>query len=185
MSIEKIRQCYEAMAGSWTGCDWCTKFGAMQLDLNGCNAVKAAATAVESTGDQATEEWWAASRWLRQVERKADDAAVQGALALAAANAGAWEEALKHAHQAWLLERESGRPEPSGNCPSWRDLHSAIAQEVGTDPPRRRAADAQAPAGVRGELAALKAEVSRLTQRIQELESQEACATPIEFYVEQ
>ena len=156
----------------------------MELDLIDCSAIEATAMAVESVGDQATDEWWSASCWLRHVERKADDAAVQGALALAAANAEEWPEALHHAEQAWLLECESGRPLTPESRPSWQQLHKAIAAMNRPVAPQRQMSAAETPIGVKRELTAIKAEMDRLTHRVEELACLEAAA-PVEMYVEQ
>jgi hypothetical protein len=122
--LEDVRTAYEKAVGTWTGCDWPTGFGESSLDLNGCTAAEAEAGAVEAAGSESGEIWAAAARWLAEVERSAQEAEAQAAVALAAANAGEWSEAREHARRAWVLEFETGRP--LRHSPAWRLLHEAV-----------------------------------------------------------
>ncbi len=123
--LEESCTAYEEAAGTWTGCDWPTCFGATCLDLTGCTAAEAEARAVETAGSDDGEVWAAAARWLADVERSAQEAEGRAALALAAANAGEWAAARGHARRAWALEFETGRP-LHHYPPTWRGLYHAI-----------------------------------------------------------
>src|SRR5262249_39565269 len=48
--LDRICRTYEGATGTWTGCDWPTRFGASNLNLNGCKAVEAESVAVEAIG---------------------------------------------------------------------------------------------------------------------------------------
>jgi hypothetical protein len=173
-NLDAIRQAYEEMAGTWTGCDWRTCFGDNELDLNGCTAAKAAARAAQIAKPELADEWCLATQWLSEVERKADEAAVQGALALAAANAGCTCEALEHARRAWVLERETGRPTPRVDAPSWQQLYQAIEQ---TQRPSRPVGFTYKPEAASStlerRLADMAQNLERLAKRVAELENAE------------
>jgi hypothetical protein len=128
LNLESVRQSYDEMAGTWTGCDWPTCFGDEELDLNGWTSAEAVARSEDSLHPDAVDDWRLAAQWLCEVEHKADEAAVQGALALAAANAGYLLEALDHARRAWLFEKEIGRPASRPNTPSWQQVYKALEQ---------------------------------------------------------
>jgi hypothetical protein len=123
--LEECCAAYEEAAGTWVGCDWGTYFGATGLDLAGRTAAEAEALAVEAIGLDDGEVWAAAARWLGDVERSAREAEAQAALALAAANAGEWTEARKHARRAWALEFETGRP-LRHSPPTWQRFYQTI-----------------------------------------------------------
>jgi hypothetical protein len=121
-----VARAYEEAAGTWTGCDWTTRFGNNDLDLNGWAAAEAESMAVESTDPEEVEDWTAAATWLAQVEKNAEQAEAQAALAVAAANGGEWGEALEHARRALLLEFASGRPLWNHAPLTWQGLWNAI-----------------------------------------------------------
>jgi hypothetical protein len=121
---EVFRACQDAV-GKWAGCDWRTVFGAAALDLKDVSACEAESLAVESTGTDEAESWAEAARWLGEVEARARQAEREAALAVAAANAGAWEEAVVHARRAWGLEFHTGRPLRHPE-PVWQRLFHTI-----------------------------------------------------------
>lgn len=170
-NLEAIRKVYDEVAGTWTGCDWQTAFGDSELDLNGLTSVEATENAATFTPTRRADDWVAAAQWLTSVEQKADEAAIQGALALAAANAGCGCEALEHAQRAWALEREAGRPSPRSEAPSWQQLFQVIQQgqvpagapsPVQPEPPVSR---------VERQIAQLSEELHCLARRIDQLSS--------------
>ncbi len=117
---------YERAVGTWTGCDWPTQFGNNDLDLNGWSAAEAESMAVESRDAEEAEDWTTAAEWLHQVEQNAALAESQAALAVAAANASEWGEALEHARRAVLLEFAAGRPLWHDMPLTWQPLFNAI-----------------------------------------------------------
>jgi hypothetical protein len=125
VGIEEVYRAYEEGTGLWTGCDWPTRFGATGLDLNGYAAAEADAIAIDAIRTEAAEDWSSAAHWLARVERCAGKAEVQAALAVKAAVAGQWDEALDHADRAWVLEFSTGRPLHKGES-AWKGLCRAI-----------------------------------------------------------
>jgi hypothetical protein len=125
-SLAEVCRAYEEAAGTWVGCDWTTNFGNSGLDLNGWAAGEAESMAVEATDPDEVEDWQAAAAWLAKVENNAAQAEKQAALAVAAANAGEWGEALDHARRAWLLEFATGRPLWKGLPLAWQPLWQAV-----------------------------------------------------------
>jgi hypothetical protein len=130
--LEAIRRAYEEAAGKWTGCDWTTRFGNNDLDLKDWSSAEAESMAVESRDSEEVEDWTAAAQWLAQVERNARQAEAQAALAVAAANAAEWDEALEHARHALLLEFASGRPLWNHSPLTWQALWNAIRDAATT-----------------------------------------------------
>lgn len=124
--LTAVARAYEEAVGTWTGCDWTTRFGNNDLDLNGWTAAEAESMAVESTDPEEVEDWTAAAAWLVQIEKNAGQAEAQAALAVAAANAEEWTEALEHARRALLLEFASGRPLWNSGPLTWQGLWNAI-----------------------------------------------------------
>jgi hypothetical protein len=124
--LSEANQTYERAVGQWTGCDWPTRFGNTDIDLEGWTAEEAESMAVESADAEEVEDWTAAAEWLAQVEQNAALAESQAALALAAAHAGEWGEALEHARRAVLLEFAAGRPLWHGLPLTWQPLFNAI-----------------------------------------------------------
>jgi len=125
-NLEDIVRAYEEATGSWTGCDWPTRFGQCGLDLDGCSAAEAEAEAIEAIGRAEAADWNAAAIWLTRVERMAAQAEAQATLAVTAANAEEWTEAMEHARRARSLEFASGRPIRRA-CPlTWGPLCMAI-----------------------------------------------------------
>jgi hypothetical protein len=158
--MEQIRLAYEEAAGKWSGCDWPTCFGKTGLDLQDCTAAMAEHLAMESSGIGSSD-WMAAARWLAQVELNAEQAEVQGALALAAANAGDVAGALEHAAKACELERETGRPPVGCGGPGWQRLQDAL----------REAAPAPATAPFLPAVQALRHDLEQLMLRLAALEA--------------
>ena len=124
--MEEIARVYEEATGTWTGCDWPTVFGGTGMNLQGWTAEKAASQLLEATGAEDETEWQAAAKWLEEVEKRAEQAEAEAALAVAAANAGAWDEAVEHARRAWALEFNTGRR--FRHYPAtWQRFYQAVA----------------------------------------------------------
>jgi hypothetical protein len=123
---EEVRRVYEESAGTWRGCDWTTRFGRAGLDLRGWAAADAVGMALEAVGRKEAADWSAAAEWLARVEQYARKAEYQAAVAVAAAEAGRWEEALNHAQRAWALEFATGRPLWHGPPYAWRQLRQVV-----------------------------------------------------------
>jgi hypothetical protein len=135
---EEVATAYEAATGTWVGCDWPAPFGPGGLDLQGISAGEAESRAVEAPAAE-RDDWGAAACWLREVERRAALAQAQASLAVAAANAGEWGEAVKHARRAWALEFTTGR-HLRHSALTWRPLYQAIkaaAHAERAEPPSR------------------------------------------------
>jgi hypothetical protein len=124
--LEEVGRAYEAGTGTWTGCDWPTHFGPTGLNVGGWTAAEAEAVAAEMVGTEEGEVWSAAARWLAGVQISARQAEAQGGLAVAAARAGKWGEALAHAQRAWALEFAAGRPLRRALPPAWLGLYRAV-----------------------------------------------------------
>lgn len=122
---EEVRQAYQEASGTWTGCDWPTKFGRSGLDLNGRTAAEVRALAGGAEAREAAD-WSAAADWLAEVERHARQAETHAAAAVTAAQAGDWREALQHAQQAWAQEFATGRPIWRGFPLTWQRLYQAV-----------------------------------------------------------
>jgi hypothetical protein len=133
--LEEVREAFEAATGNWTGCDWPTSFGPASLDLNGWMAFEAAAMACECATAEERKRWEAAAQWLAEVERIARKAEGEAALAVAAAGAGKWVEARRHAWRAWSLEFATGRPLRNEGYPAWRRLYTAVENAAAGHPP--------------------------------------------------
>src|SRR5437764_959674 len=102
VTTEGVRDAYFQAAGTWTGCNWPTSFGAGGIDLNGLKAAQATLLARATSGAEQAD-WLAASRWLAQVEKEAKEAEEQARTALVRAEAGRWEEAVVYARRACAL----------------------------------------------------------------------------------
>ncbi len=125
--IGEIAQAYEDATGSWTGCDWPTVFGRSKLNLQDWIAGEAEIAAVEAVSKarrNGTGE--VAAVWLAEVEQRAKKAESEAAEAVAAADAGEWEEAVVHARRAWLSEFHTGRPLRL-HPPTWQRFYHAVA----------------------------------------------------------
>jgi len=136
--MAEIVHAFEDAVGTWTGCDWPTVFGRSALNLQDWTAGEAETKAVETAGIEKGVEWEAAAKWLTEVELRAEKAEAEAALAVAAANAGAWPEAVKHARRAWSLEFNTGRP-LRHHPPTWQRLYEVIevTGKVQLDPDTR------------------------------------------------
>jgi hypothetical protein len=126
VGLEEIQKAYEDAVGQWRGCDWPTHFGRTGLDLADCTPAEAEALAVDAMGTEEAEDWSAAADWLGRVEGQAKRAEAQAALAVAAANAGEWSDALAWARKTLALEFASGRPVRRGGVFTWGPLYQAI-----------------------------------------------------------
>ncbi len=123
--IEGVLRAYTEAAGTWSYCDWPTVFGPAGLNLRGVHAADAEALAVEYAGAEAGGDWAEAANWLHEVEQRAQQAEREASLAVAAANAGVWKEAVEHARKAWALEFYTGRP--LRRTPhTWQRLYRAV-----------------------------------------------------------
>jgi hypothetical protein len=122
--LAEVTRAYEAAAGTWVGCDWPTTFGPAALDLQGWTAAEAEARAVEAPAAQ-RKDWEAAARWLREVERRAEEAETEAELAVRATAAGDWAQAVEHAWVAWSIEFSTGRPFRQ-DPPTWQRLYKAV-----------------------------------------------------------
>ena len=122
--LTEVTRVYEAASGTWVGCDWPTVFGPAALDLQGWTAAEAEARAVEAPAEQ-RKDWEAAARWLREVERRAEEAEAEAEMAVRAAAAGDWPQAAEHAWMAWSIEFSTGRPFRQG-ATAWQRLYKAV-----------------------------------------------------------
>lgn len=132
--LADIRRIHEEARGTWTGCDWPTRFGKTGLDLNGWSAAEAEVKA-DNTDGTAGDDWVSAARWLSNVEHHAGRAESEAIQAVANAEAGNWDNARRHAVRAWLFEFATGRPLRHGFPVAWQRLRQVIEE----------AADAHAP----------------------------------------
>jgi hypothetical protein len=123
--MKEIAHAFEQAVGTWTGCDWPTVFGPSKLNLQDWTASEAETKAVETAGLERGDDWLVAAKWLERVEQRAEKAEAEAALAVAAANADAWPEAVQHARQAWSLEFHTGRP-LRHHPPTWQHLYEVI-----------------------------------------------------------
>jgi hypothetical protein len=128
--MAEVTRAYEAAAGTWAGCDWPTAFGPTALDLQGWATAEAEARAVEAPAAE-RKTWEAAARWLREVERRAEEAESEAELAVRAADAGDWAQAAEHAWVAWSIEFSTGRPFRQA-APAWQQLYRALAAAART-----------------------------------------------------
>lgn len=167
MRLESIRQAYSRAAGRWRGCDWPTRLGPGKLNLQGMTSTEAAARAELAAPDEA-DDWQAAAVWLQEVEQAAEEAEMEAALALAAANAGDLCCALTHARKAAERETFAGRPRDEA-C--WHDLAAAIENAL-QQPSAETRAEGQVAnrSSLEREVARLQEEVRLLKARIERLE---------------
>jgi hypothetical protein len=133
--LEEIIQACAMAAGSWTGCDWPVLLAPGGMNVQGWSAAEAEARAMQSVGSQERSDWAAVASWLEEVERRAEQAEAQAALALAAANAGDWSEAVRYARRAWALEFATGRP--IRRAPAWQRFYQLIVARAARAPERR------------------------------------------------
>ncbi len=143
--VQGIVRAFEEAAGTWTGCDWPTRFGKAGLDLDGWSAAEAQAAAEEHRGMPAEEtNWRAAARWLAGVEQFARRAEEEAFQAVLDATAGGWRNALEHAQWAraceFLTARTVWRGTPTTWQPLLRTVFAAMPDHLGCQ--ERRAADA-------------------------------------------
>jgi len=124
--LAAIGLAYDEAVGGWSRCDWQTRFGASGIDLNGWTAAEARAVAHEPIDPEQVEDWSAAAVFLTRIERQAGQAEAEATLALAAANAGDWPEAVKHARRAYAVEFASGRPLWRPGPLTWGPFYNAV-----------------------------------------------------------
>jgi hypothetical protein len=127
--LAEIARAYEQGTGTWTGCDWPTRFGKTGLDLNGRTVAEAEARKRTTTGVEAAD-WRLAARWLWLIELHAAQAETHAQLAVQAAGAGDLGKALDHANRAWALEFATGRPLRRGGSEVWKRLRRAVEAAV-------------------------------------------------------
>lgn len=128
--VREIRRTFEEVAGTWTGCDWPTRFFKSALDLNGCTAAEARKKVAESKDGVHAADWQAAAEWLAKIEQIAREAEEHAARALRAASDGAWLVALDQARLAWMNEYATGRMVWRGFPMSWQRLYLAVEAAV-------------------------------------------------------
>jgi hypothetical protein len=114
-----IEHAFQSCNGNWEGCDWFTKFGKTELNLRAIRSSHALFMARATSGQEKTD-WLAAVHWLAEIERHADEAAREAALALKQIKAGDLQEALHHAQRACDIEE---RYHP---IPVWTTFKDAI-----------------------------------------------------------
>jgi hypothetical protein len=124
--MEEISRAYEKGTGRWTGCDWPTRFGKTGLNLEGYLADEAESLANRLIGKEEGKDWSAAASWLGQIERAAEQAEEQAALAVTAANMGDWIKAVEHARRACAVEFATTRSLWKGFPLTWQPLFRAI-----------------------------------------------------------
>jgi hypothetical protein len=124
-SLAEILRAYDQATGCWTGCDWPTRFGTTEQDLNGCTPEEARRRAGAALEPEAAD-WEMAALWLARVQATAARAETEAALAVKAAQAGDWPEALAHARQAQALEFASGRALWRDKPPTWGPFFRAV-----------------------------------------------------------
>ena len=127
MSDDAIHEAYARAAGRWTGCDWPTRFGEAELDLNGMRSDKALLMARATAGAESAR-WRDAARWLARVEQDARTAGEAARAAVALVGAGDLAAALEQARFACTLE--AGYPHP----PVWQPLRLAIEATLSDGP---------------------------------------------------
>jgi hypothetical protein len=124
--VQGIIRAFEEAAGTWTGCDWPTRFGKAGLDLEGWSAAEAQAAAEEHRGLAEESYWRAASSWLTRVEQYARRAEEEARQAVLDATAGDWCNALKHAQWARACEFLTARTVWRGTPTTWQPLLRAV-----------------------------------------------------------
>ena len=145
-AVREITGAYEDAAGTWTGCDWPTRYGKAGLDLDGWTAAEAAEFAGRHKGTDLETDWQAAARWLARVEQCARRADEQASQAVQAAAAGDWRDALAHAQAACVCEHMTGRTLWRGTPTTWQPLLRAVFAAL-PDHPGAHAAGQPGPAG--------------------------------------
>lgn len=133
MSNDSVKAVFEKNRQRWHGCHWDTAFGPLQLQLKGLTARQAQILANATAGEESLA-WHQAARWLDHVERDAQLAESEAALAVQLALAQQFDQAMHHARRACELQREY--PE----LHVWNALFDVIqSSEVrlrnGTNPP--------------------------------------------------
>lgn len=136
--VRAVYQVYRLAAGTWTGCDWPTRFSPSRLDLNDWPSLGAAIMADRARSAEQRRHWRLAARWLAHIEERAKRAELFAGLAVAAANTGQWPEARRLSAEAWALESSTGRPFFRGLPPAWQRLaemlEAAAAHRPRTEP---------------------------------------------------
>jgi hypothetical protein len=124
--VDAIRRAFHEGSGTWSGCDWPTRFGKAGLDLNGWSAAQAEIMARDTRGLPVGDDWRAAAEWLAQIERQAEQAENEAVAAVAAAERRDWPTAIDRARRAWLIEVGTGRLRWHGFPFSWQPLRQAV-----------------------------------------------------------
>ena len=87
----------------WKGCNWATRFGSSQLNLEGLKSRQANLMAGSTAGEERAD-WRAATAWLTQVERDSQEAEEESLIAADLALLGQFHCALSHIERACELE---------------------------------------------------------------------------------
>lgn len=135
--LDDVRRAYQAAAGKWKGCDWPTRFGQSNLDLNGYTSQMALGKVSAVSNETEVEDWGKAASWLADVERQAQEAETAAAQALAAAERGQWPKALAHAERAWAAEFGTGRPIWHPFPASWQLFRQTVEEVYLTQQPKK------------------------------------------------
>ena len=109
-SPREIEWTFDECFGKWKGCDWVTKFGKTGLNLRAVKSSHALLMARATSGQEKTD-WHAAVTWLKEIERRANDAAYEAELAMRYFNSGRLNDAVQHAKLACEIE-EQFHPDP-------------------------------------------------------------------------
>ncbi len=117
---EKIERAFRQAAGTWRGCDWPTRFGNWNFNLDGLKASQALLLA-RATSGQEQAEWLAATAWLTVIENEAREAEKEAVLAMSRVRFGQLAEALEAMEHACDLEAKYHK-----NL-VWEPLRQAIA----------------------------------------------------------
>jgi predicted Zn-dependent protease len=107
------------------------------MDLEGWTAARAEECAALVAWEEQPV-WEEAARWLKEVERRAEEAEAEAEMAIRTATVGTWIEAAEHARRACQLEFSTGRTFRR-RPPTWQRL-SEVVTLAAWDHDRRRAA---------------------------------------------
>ncbi len=124
--VQAIARAYEEAAGTWTGCDWPTRYGKAGLDLDGWTAAEAEAFAGRHKGTAMEVDWRDAAQWLARVEQWARRADAEAFQAVQSAATGAWRDALAHAQAVRVCEHLTGRTLWRGTPTTWQPMLRAV-----------------------------------------------------------
>jgi hypothetical protein len=123
IDVERLIAIYLRGWRSWTGCNWITSFGPLELNLEGITSQQARMIALATSGPESTA-WREAMAWLAFVERAARDAELYAEIAISMAIFGLPEQTLTFVQKACELELLF--PIES----AWRPLMLALSEEL-------------------------------------------------------